>query len=85
MVQSAEAAETAVQKLWCAVIASIVEEWVNGPLRKQCEAEQYLFIDNRDYRAVCYLAGINPESLRGRLEKIRTRQMAEAQARSSQN
>jgi hypothetical protein len=85
MVQSAKAVETTVQKLWCAVIAGIVEEWVNGPLRKKCEAEQYLFNDNQDYRTVCYSAGINPESLRGRLEKIRRRQMAEAQARSSQN
>jgi hypothetical protein len=85
MVQCAEAVETAEQKLWRAVIASTVEEWINGPLRKQREAEQFLFTDNQDYRTVCDSAGINPESLRGRLEKIRTRQMAEAQARSSRN
>jgi hypothetical protein len=85
MLQSAEVEETAVQKLWRAVIASTVDEWVNGPLRKKREAEQFLFTDNKDYRTVCFSAGINPENLRGRLEKIRSRQTAEAQALASRN
>jgi hypothetical protein len=85
MLQSAEVEETAVQKLWRAVIASTVEEWVNGPLRKKREAEQFLFSDNKDYRTVCFSAGINPENLRGRLEKIRSRQTAETQALASRN
>jgi hypothetical protein len=85
MLQSVEVEETAVQKLWRAVIASTVEEWVNGPLRKKREAEQFLFSDSHDYRTVCYSAGINPENLRGRLEKIRTRQLAEAQASALRN
>jgi hypothetical protein len=85
MLQSAEAEETAVQKLWRAVIASTVEEWVNGPLRQKREAEQFLFSDNHDYQTVCYSAGINPENLRGRLEKIRSRQIADAQAVASRN
>jgi hypothetical protein len=85
MLQSVEVEETAVQKLWRAVIASTVEEWVNGPLRKKREAEKFLFSDNHDYRTVCYSAGINPENLRGRLEKIRTRQLAEAQASALRN
>jgi hypothetical protein len=80
MLQNAEVEEAAVQKLWRAVIACTVEEWVNGPLRKKREAEQFLFSDNKDYRTVCYSAGIDPENLRGRLEKIRTRQLAETQA-----
>jgi len=46
MVQNTEVEETAEQKLWRAVIASTVEEWVSGPLRKQREAEQFLFTDN---------------------------------------
>jgi len=85
MLQNAEAGETAEQKLWRAVIASTVEEWVSGPLRKKREAEQFLFTDNKDYRTVCYSAGINPEHLRTRLEKIRLRDVAEAQARASRN
>ena len=85
MLQSVEIDESAVQKLWRAVIATTVEEWVNGPLRQKREAEQFLFSDNQDYRTVCFSAGINPENLRARLEKIRSRQTAEAQTRTSRN
>jgi len=85
MMQSREVEEGAVQKLWRAVIASTVEEWVNGPLRKKREAEQFLFEDNKDYRTVCFSAGINPEDLRGRLEKIRAREQAEALVAASRN
>ena len=85
MLQNAEVEETAEQKLWRAVIASTVEEWVSGPLRKKREAELFLFNDNHDYRTVCYSAGINPENLRARLEKIRSREASEAQARASRN
>jgi hypothetical protein len=59
------------QRMWRAVIASTVAEWVNGPLTKKREAEQFLFHDQHDYRTVCFSAGINPETLRARLEKIR--------------
>jgi hypothetical protein len=76
--QGAETEETAVEKLWRAVIARTVEEWVNGPLRQKREAESFLFNDDRDYRTVCYSAGINPDHLRFRLEKIRARQTANA-------
>lgn len=85
MLQAAEVEETAVQKLWRAVIATTVEEWVNGPLRQKREAEQFLFDDNQDYRTVCFSAGINPENLRARLQKIRSSQIAEAQTRASRN
>ncbi len=85
MLQSVEVEETAVQKLWRAVIASTVEEWVSGPLRRKREAEQFLFSDNDDYRTVCFSAGINPQDLRARLEKIRSREIAEAQGRASRN
>jgi hypothetical protein len=63
--------EVAEQKLWRAVIAGAVDEWMNGPLRRQREAEQFLFQDNQDYRMVCFSAGIDPNNLRNRLEKIR--------------
>jgi len=85
MLQSREIEESAEQKLWRAVIATTVEEWVSGPLRRKREAEQFLFSDNQDFQTVCFSAGINPENLRGRLEKIRARQIAEAQERASRN
>lgn len=85
MTHSVDVEETAEQKLWRAVIATTVQEWVRGPIRRQREAERFLFHDNQDYRTVCFSAGINPEDLRGRLEKIRARQRAEAQAHASRN
>ena len=85
MSQMNEPTETAEQRLWRAVIASTVDEWVNGPLRQSREAEQFLFSDDQDYRTVCFSAGINPEDLRGRLEKIRARQTAQAQAHALRN
>ena len=85
MEQNVEHQETAEQKLWRAVIASTVQEWVNGPLRRQREAERFLFSNSDDFRTVCFSAGINPENLRGRLEKIRARQAAEASARAQRN
>jgi hypothetical protein len=85
MHMSGEVEETQEQKLWRAVIASTVEEWVNGPLRRKREAEHFLFQDEEDYRTVCSSAGINAEDLRRRLEKIRLRQLSEAEARASRN
>jgi len=85
MLRSTEVEESAEQKLWRAVIATTVEEWVSGPLRRKREAEQFLFSDNQDFQTVCFSAGINPANLRGRLEKIRSRQIAESQERASRN
>jgi hypothetical protein len=70
--EQGEVQEVPEQKLWRAVIASTVQEWVNGPLRMKREAEQFLFSDNQDYRTVCFSAGINPDHLRGRLQKYKT-------------
>jgi hypothetical protein len=85
MQMNAEVEATPEQRLWRAVIASTVEEWVNGPLRRKREAEHFLFQDEEDYRTVCSSAGINAEDLRQRLEKIRSRELSEAEARASRN
>jgi len=69
-IQVREVQEPMEQKLWRAVIASTVEEWINGPLRTKREAEKFLFSDNQDYRMVCDSAGINPEDFRCRLRKF---------------
>jgi hypothetical protein len=85
LVQSSENQEIAEQKLWRAVIASTVQEWIGGPLRRQREAEQFLFHDDSDYRTVCFSAGIDPQNLRNRLQKIRSRTSAEALSFASRN
>jgi hypothetical protein len=63
--------EVPVQKLWRAVIARTVQEWISGPLRVKREAENFLFGNSQDYRTVCFSAGINPDHLRGRLQKYK--------------
>ncbi len=57
--------------LWRAVIARTIQEWISGPLRRQREAEQYLFDDNRDFLLVCESAGMDIEQLRSRLTRLR--------------
>jgi hypothetical protein len=64
---------TAEERLWRAVIARTLEEWVRGPLRYSRIAEKFLFDDNQDFRAVCSSAGMDPGTLRKRLQSIRER------------
>jgi predicted nucleic acid-binding protein len=58
-------------RLWRAVIARTIQEWFSGPLRRQREAEQYLFDDNRDFHLVCQSAGMDSGQLRSRLARLR--------------
>ena len=57
--------------LWRAVIARTIQDWISGPLRRQREAEQYLFDDNRDFPLVCESAGMDIGQLRSRLARLR--------------
>ena len=64
---------TAEERLWRAVIAKTLEEWICGPLSFSRKAEQFLFQDNHDFKAVCSSAGMDPDRLRSRLRTIRAR------------
>ena len=64
---------TAEERLWRAVITKTLEEWICGPLSFSRKAEQFLFDDNADFKAVCSSAGMDPERLRKRLKTIRDR------------
>jgi hypothetical protein len=64
---------TAEEKLWRAVITKTLEEWICGPLSFSRKAEQFLFDDSSDFKAVCSSAGMDPERLRRRLKTIRAR------------
>jgi hypothetical protein len=66
---------TAEERLWRAVIAKTLEEWVRGPLRYSRIAEEFLFHDEKDFQSVCSSAGMDPRNLRERLRSIRTRVM----------
>jgi hypothetical protein len=65
------AGNTPETRLWRAVIARTIQEWISGPLSRQREAEQYLFDDNRDFRLVCGSARIDNGQLRTRLALLR--------------
>jgi hypothetical protein len=84
-VQNSVNEEAPEQRLWRAVLASTVQEWISGPLRKKREAEHFLFEDNKDYRTVCCSAGIDPEHFRNRLHKMRTGANLQALALASRN
>src|SRR6202166_1647554 len=64
---------TAEERLWRAVITKTLEEWICGPLSFSRKAEQFLFEDKKDFKAVCSSAGMDPERLRKRLMTIRAR------------
>jgi hypothetical protein len=65
--------ETSEEKLWRAVIAKTLEEWISGPLSFSRKAEHFLFEDEKDFQAVCSSAGMDPGRLRTRLKTIRAR------------
>jgi hypothetical protein len=65
-------------RLWQAVIAHTIQEWVSGPLRRQREAEQFLFGDNSDFVMVCQSAGMDAKYLRTRLAKLRKQSLTSA-------
>ena len=50
LVHSSEDHEIAEQKLWRAVIANTVREWIHGPVRLRRQAEPYRFQNTEDYK-----------------------------------
>jgi len=61
------------QRLWRAVIATTIQEWISGPLRFKRQAEEYLFQDQKDFPLVCQSAGMDVERLRSELKRIQVR------------
>ncbi len=66
-------------RLWQAVLVRAIEEWMSGPAREQRQAEHYLFHDNSDFALVCQSAGLDPDDLRARLNRIRNRHLHQTQ------
>ena len=62
--------ESPEQRMRKAVLASTVEEWISGPLRRSRVAEDYLFHNERDFRQFCESAGLNPDYFRARLQRL---------------
>ena len=64
---------TAEERLWRAVVARTLEEWLHGPRRYSRMAEEFLFDDNRDFPNICSSAGMDAKRLRNRLMSLRAR------------
>jgi hypothetical protein len=63
-----EAGENTPERLlWRAVIARAIQQWFSGSLRRQREAEEYLFRNSRQLSIVCEMAGMDVGQLRLRL------------------
>ena len=63
-------------RLWQAVIVTTIQEWISGTLRSKRQAEEYLFQDHKDFPAVCQSAGLDAESLRVKLNRLRLQKSA---------
>lgn len=57
------------RRLWTAVLVKAVEDWRDGTLRARRDAQKFLFEDEFDFKQVCAGAGVDPDSLRGKLVK----------------
>jgi hypothetical protein len=57
-------------RLWRAVIARTIHEWLFGRLRLKREAEKYLFADDKDFPLVCASAGMDAGRLRAELLRV---------------
>jgi hypothetical protein len=63
------------KRLWQAVLVTTIREWMSGPLRQKRKAEEYLFQDHKDFETVCKSAGMDPDRLRAKLQRLRVRLM----------
>jgi hypothetical protein len=61
------------KRLWQAVLLATIQDWMWGPLRRKRQAEEYLFQDHKDFDAVCKSAGMDPDRLRSKLNRLRMR------------
>ncbi len=62
---------TSERRMWTAVLRQAFEEWRSSNVRARNAAEKFLLEDHDDFATVCIGAGLNPESLRTQLLKMR--------------
>jgi len=59
------------RKLWLAVLLQAIEDWRSANIRRQREADSFLFQSQKDFGCVCAKAGVSPGSLLPKLERLR--------------
>ncbi|MDE3110081.1 MAG: hypothetical protein KGL02_09080 [Acidobacteriota bacterium] len=68
------------KRLWQAVLLTTIQEWMCGPLRRKRQAEEYLFEDKKDFQTVCKSAGMDPDQMRAKLNRLRIRLLTDPPA-----
>lgn len=63
------------RQLWCAVLSQAITDATTKRIGKDAQRDQraaieWLSTDNRDFRTVCTLAGVDPEAVRDRLMRL---------------
>ena len=58
-------------RLWTAVLLQAMEDWRSGNMRRQTEAEEFLFECKEDFERVCLGAGLDPAALRSKLQRMK--------------
>lgn len=71
------------KRLWQAVLLTTIQDWMGGPLRQKRQAEEYLFQDHKDFDTVCKSAGMDPDRLRTKLSRLRTRLLTHPQSHAA--
>jgi hypothetical protein len=57
--------------LWTAVLLQALEDWRSSNARLRDEAEKFFFHSESDFATVCRCAGLEPQSVRGKLRKMK--------------
>ena len=71
------------KRLWQAVLLTTIQDWMWGPLRRKRQAEEYLFQDHKDFDTVCKSAGMDPDRLRSKLNRLRMRLLTRPQSHAA--
>jgi hypothetical protein len=71
LAQEHENCVDAERRLWTAVLVQAVVEWQSNKVRVSRAAEQFLFENESDFETVCASAGLNPQSFRAQLARVK--------------
>jgi hypothetical protein len=63
--------QIAERRLWTAVLLQAMEDWRSDNMRRQTEAEEFLFDAKEDFERVSLGAGLDPGALRAKLQKMK--------------
>jgi hypothetical protein len=59
------------RRLWTAVLLQALEDWKSPNRRRQMEADEFFFQSGPDFARVCMAAGLKPESVLVKLQRMK--------------